>query len=507
MTFTLFLKEYTETRIMLPVLILFLLCTAPLWAVSDYNVRDYGAAGDKQQLDTSAIQSAIDACHEAGGGRVVLPPGDYLSGSLQLRSHVTFWLENGATLWASTEPKDYASDRGHFLTAQDQEHIVIAGSGCIHGQGTKDLRRKPPIKEPMPEFRTRILLFENCRNITIRDITFLYSDSWTLHLKLCDTVMIDGITIHNNYFRTNSDGIDPDSCRNVHISNCHIVGGDDCIVLKTTTDEPCENIVVTNCTLETIATALKLGTESHGDFRNVHFSNCTIRNTPVGIGFFAKDGAVMERISFSNITIENADPQVIAYAQDYVTPIFMDIEKRHQDSKVGAIRDVSFSDIFIDTCSSIVVQGMPESPIQNLSMRNIAIRVNDAMDFSERKKKVGGSRTLGNQRDTIFVRKPAYAVFGYVDGLRIDNLNVFIPQDVFKEYPRSAVLVSEAQNGSLDHIFREIPSKDIATAELENCRDMAVTDISAGGKGNLNVSLKGTETGNIRSDDIPADNR
>jgi len=199
-----------------------------------YNVRDHGAKGDRKTNDRAAIQSAIEAAAKAGGGIVYFPAGDYLSGTLRLRSNITLQLAPGATLWASTDKCDYEKGYSQLLLAENADHASILGSGTINGQAIADLGRRKGVKDKMSSFRTHIMLFQNCRNITIRDITILYSDAWTIHLKRCDTVFIDGVTILNNYNRTNSDGIDPTSCRNVHISNCHIVAGDDCIVLKDT---------------------------------------------------------------------------------------------------------------------------------------------------------------------------------------------------------------------------------------------------------------------------------
>ncbi len=471
------------------------LCALSAGAHADFDVRDYGAVGDKSATDTPAIQAAIDAAHAAGGGTVHFPAGDYLSGALTVRSNVTLDLEPGATLFASQDKANYPEGRSELLFAEDAENIRLIGSGAIHGQATADLRRKPPIEEPWPEFRTRILFFRGCRNVHIRDITILYSDSWTLHLQRCDTVYIDGVTIHNNYFRTNSDGIDPNSCRNVHISNCHIVAGDDCIVLKATEDAPCENVVIVNCTLETIATALKLGTESVGDFRDIRVSNCTIRNSPVGIGFFMKDGGTMERVSFDNISIETADPTEVAYARNSVFPIFLDIEKRHDDSPAGRIREVTFSNLDIHTMGSSVIQGMPERPVENVTLRDVTVRVDKAMDFSERKKKVGGRRTVSNQRDTIYVRKPAYFAFGNVDALTVDNLKVIVSDAVHTEYPRAALYCDAVTGANLRDVHFRPTDGRTPILRLNNCRHTLVSgqiDMREG-----HVAVTGDETADI----------
>jgi len=445
-----------------------------------FNIRDYGAKADKTTNDAPAIQAAIDACHAAGGGTVHVPAGDYRCGMIRLRSHVTLELGAGATLWTSTDPADYelmqrTSQEGYLLQADGAEHVAIVGQGTLRGEGNWPLGRFFGVPEK-PPFRVGILLFTGCRQVTIRDITILYGDAWTLHLKRCERVVIDGITIHNDIRHINSDGIDPNSCRDVRISNCHIVAGDDCIVLKATDPEryPCENVVVTNCTLETTCTAIKLGTESWGDFRDIHFSNCTIRNTSVGIGFYLKDGATMERMTFSNISIENLD---LNHTKHAVFPIYMDIERRDPDSKVGAIRDISFSDIQIHGGSGTLIQGMPERPIENLALRNVTMRVETTASWDQREKAIGGRRTTSDARDTLYARKPSYFTIAHVRGLTLDGVRAIIAKDAYGYYPRSAVGVYES-DGAVIRDVRRVPAgagSTVPVLELHNCQQMMVT--------------------------------
>jgi hypothetical protein len=439
-----------------------------------HNVRDFGAKGDRQVGDQAAIQAAIDSCSQNGGGTVWLPAGDYLSGNLQMRSHVTLYLEAGATLWASTDPHDYGSQHdyersgrwtaGTLLAAQDAEHIAVVGEGVIHGQGSADYGKRWGVPDK-PAFRTGICLFDRCRQVAIRGITIRFSDSWTLHLRRCETVYIDGVTIHNNPHRLNSDGIDPNSCRDVHISNCHIVAGDDCIVLKATEPYPCENVVVTNCTLETTCTAIKLGTESFGDFRDVHVSNCTIRNTRTGIGFYLKDGGTMERISMANISIE----------AEYL-PLFMDVERRYSDSKVGKIRDVILRDLLIQSRDGILVQGMPESAIESLTMQNVTLNVTEAADYTGRRKPKGSARSSPDDRDTIYAQQPTYMALAHVQGFTIDNVGVSMSEDDFSRYERSAVYGHALEDGVLRNVRRKPVGVDgqMPIVDLHECQRVSV---------------------------------
>lgn len=203
-------------------------CSAKVW-----DVTELGAKGDKQTNSGPAIQAAIDQCAAAGGGTVFVPAGNYLCGQLALKSNVTLHIEAGATLWVSPKKEDY-SKGNRFLFAEGQGNVTIEGRGTIHGTGEADLARKKTDKpEQRPEFRVGILELVRCRDVTIRDVTVRFSDSWTFDLERCENVVIDGVSILNNYYRVNADGIDPVSCKSVRISNCHIVAGDDCIVCKT----------------------------------------------------------------------------------------------------------------------------------------------------------------------------------------------------------------------------------------------------------------------------------
>lgn len=447
-------------------------------AAPRYDVRQFKAAGDKTTNDTAAIQAAIDACAGGGGGTVAFPPGDYTSGGLRLRSGVHLHLEAGATLWSSRNAADYDKDRRYLLTAEGAHDVAISGKGTIRGIGESDLgRRADKSDTARPAFRAGILRLDKCKNVEIRDLTILYSDTWTLNLRECEDVVIDGVAIRNNYFRVNSDGIDPVSCRNVRISNCHVVAGDDCIVVKTSGGKPCENVVVSHCTLETIATAIKLGTESSGEFRDIRFEHCTIRNSSVGIGLFMKDGGAMERIQFSDINLENYTPRGKANVDHSVFPIFLDIEKRHETSPVGRIRDVTFESIRIRSSVNGLIQGMPGGPIENLTLRDIRFQVVEPIDFSQRRKRAGGRRSTKDTRDTLYVRQPAWIVAAHVRGLVVDGLEVTVPDEVFRRFERSAFLGVELDDAQIGRVVRRPAGGQSPPAVvLQECRSTEVKD-------------------------------
>jgi len=449
-----------------------------------YDVRSFGVRGGRDVLETVRFQAALDACTKAGGGTVYVPPGEYLSGGLFLPSRVRLYLDAGAILYASTRPEDYQEHAANLITARKAENISILGPGALHGQGTKDLGRRPGFaSEPRPRFRTQVMLLEDCRNVILRDFTILYSDGWACHLRTCEKVVVDGVTILSNYYRTNSDGIDPDSCRDVRISNCHITAGDDCICLKTHDGIPCEDIVVTNCTTESVATAIKLGTGSDGDYRNITISNCTVRNSTVGVGFFVKDGGTIESVVVSNLAIENLrDPSLVNPERlgDRSYPLFIDIEKRRDDSRIGAIRNVTFSNIQIRSNNGILMQGMRESVLENLVLQNISLRVTQPYDYSRRAKHTGGSSNPHDDRITLYARQPSYCTLANVRNLVVDNLQVEAAPGILEAYPRTALSVFNADGALLKSIART-PGGDFGpVVELHNVRPSLITGCLAG---------------------------
>lgn len=413
-----------------------------------YNIRTFGAKGDRNTMDTPAIQKAIDTCNKEGGGVVYFPAGNFLSGTLFLKSNVALYLAPGATLWGSTRISDY--NPKHLIYAKGVENISIGGEGVIDGQGDsfldKDLN---PLPRPSPLIEIR-----DSRGIRIENVTIRKAPAWTIHPKNCDDVKIRGISILNNLRGINTDGIDPDSCRNVIISDCHIEAGDDCIVLKTTdrggVAGPIENVTVTNCVLVSSASALKLGTESHGDFRHCVFSNCVIRNSRTGIALLANDGGTMQDIRFSNITM-TTQPK---WGKGLEWPIVVDVTKRTAESKLSHIRDISFSDITLYTKGRILAEGTPESPIDRLSFRNLLMRVAGYEQIKGAHKMNGGAKSAAAGMPD-YAATPAALILAYIEGLYLDGFGIVWPggaetperQAIYGDYLED-VLISGFRGGA-----------------------------------------------------------
>jgi polygalacturonase len=204
------------------------------------NIKDCGAVGDGITLDTRAIQSAIDSCAQAGG-TVLIPAGKFVSGAIFLRNHVTLHLEAGAVLLGSEQPNDYPMIHARWEGREQETHApLIGGSGlknvAVVGRGTIDgrgavwwkMHREKTLDMPRP----RLISFSDCSDVLIEGITAINSPSWTVNPVRCENVTVDKVTIINPADSPNTDGINPDSCRNVHIANCHVDVGDDCVTIK-----------------------------------------------------------------------------------------------------------------------------------------------------------------------------------------------------------------------------------------------------------------------------------
>jgi polygalacturonase len=356
--------------------------------MSVYDVVKHGAVGDGRTNDAAAIQKAIDACHEAGGGRVLVPAGrTCLCGSIELRSRVELHVERGAVLLGATEETDYPcyafktgpeAGKRAWIVAYDAEDVALTGGGVVDGNHRAfSLKEGPYIHTDTKRWRPAMTCLVGCRRIRVRDLTFRGSANWALHFSGCEDVVVDGVSILNDLKFPNCDGIDPDHCRNVRISNCHIEAGDDCIVLKNTEVferyGPCENVTVTNCTLVSTSSAIKIGTESLGDFRNLVFQNCVIRGSHRGLSIQIRDWGNVENVIFSNMTVETRFFEGGWWGSAeciYVTAL-----PRTPETKVGRLRNILFTNLFCRGENGVFVMGASPEHVADVAFDNIRLQV------------------------------------------------------------------------------------------------------------------------------------
>lgn len=390
------------------------------------NVRDHGAAGDGERLDTAAIQAAIDACARSGGGAVYFPPGAYVSGTIVLKSGVTLHLSPASRLLGSRNLNDYPEKvpairsytdnytRRSLIYAEDAERIAIEGGGVIDGQGTAF--RGPYLVRP---YLVRMI---NCRGIAVRDVTFRDSPMWVQHYLACEDLEIRGVTVRSQTNR-NNDGIDIDSCRRVRISDCDVNSEDDALVFKSTTEKPCSDIVVTNCILSSLCNGIKFGTESNGGFRNVTVTNCSIYDTHLaGIAVECVDGGVLDRVIASNIVMNAVQCPIFVRLNDRARPFKAGMER----PPVGRLRNVSISNIVATGANKIgcSISGIADRPVENIALSNISI------SFAGGGTRADARRVIAEERDKYPEYKmmgilPAYGFYcRHVRGLTLRDIRV-----------------------------------------------------------------------------------
>ena len=264
---------------------LFLSLAAIALQAKDYNILDFGACNNLKSNSTMGIQNAIDRCAAEGGGRVIVPAGEFRTGTLILRSNVNLHLELGAVLYGSTDLKDYKRVKSSYVSLRTQtetiqliyadsvENVVIDGYGTIDGQG-RAFKKESWNDEGIT--RPHLLRFIQCRDVTVKDVTLRNSGCWMQHYLACDRVRIDGIKVQNrnNY---NNDALDLDGCHDVVVRGMIADSDDDGITLKSTSPRLCENIRISDCVVSSHCNAVKLGTETNGGFRNINISGIVIK--------------------------------------------------------------------------------------------------------------------------------------------------------------------------------------------------------------------------------------
>ncbi|MBP3849503.1 MAG: glycoside hydrolase [Prevotella sp.] len=396
-----------KTRIVL--ILISLIAVATKLAARDYNILNYGAQSDTSLLSTQALQQAIDECSQAGGGRVVVPTGNYKIGTIILKSNVHLHLEQGATLYGSTRLADYLPVKSDYVSLRTQtntiqliyadkvSHVVIDGYGTIDGRG-RAFKKLSWNDEGIT--RPHLLRFIQSSDITIKDITLKNSGCWMQHYLACDRLTIDGIKVinRNNY---NNDALDLDGCHEVIVSRMMADSDDDGITLKSTSPRLCENISIANCVVSSHCNAIKLGTETNGGFRNINISNIVVKPSydqhekffgqwigSSAISLEIVDGGRMENVSVSNVSVEGTEAPIFIRLGNRARGYLLggkDFDSLIPIDHVGTIDGIRLDNIQIRHAGSMgcSISGLPGHPVENVSLSRISIHHKGGVSASD----------------------------------------------------------------------------------------------------------------------------
>lgn len=381
------------------------------------NVKSFGAKGDGLKDDTHFIQAAIMACPK--DGRVLIPHGTYKITSLFLKSGLRLELEKGAELLADTdrthfpvfpgaiesfdEEKEYCLGTWEgnplpmfsgILCGIQVEDVLIYGEGIINGNASKENWWKNP-KVMDTAFRPRLFFLSNSRQVTVQGITFQNSPSWTLHPFFSNDLKFIGITVQNPSDSPNTDGLDPESCKNVEILGVRFSLGDDCIAVKSGKiymgskyKTPCENLHIRQCLMENGHGAVTVGSEMAGGVKNMKVEDCLFRHTDRGLRIKTRRGrgkdAVLDGIEFRNLTLDHVMTPLVVNSfyfcdPDGKTDYVQSREIYPVDDRTPCIKRLVFENLECTNChvAAAFFDGLPEQKIEEIVLRNVSVSYAD----------------------------------------------------------------------------------------------------------------------------------
>ena len=434
-----------------------------------YDILDYGAK--ENTLSTASIQKAVDICHEEGGGRVIIPAGRFIIGTVVLKSNVNIYLEPGALLEGSRNLDDYITTfqkHGMFFS-EDAENISITGKGTIDAKGiyffdtTKNVtfrgfdKQRTRQKEqylPEDEFWTdgpivklakpgMTIEFFHCTKVALEDFLLKDTPHWAIRLAYCDDVLVHGITIRNNPMGGGTDGVHITTSRNVRISDCDIRAGDDAFIVTGfskywginqpgyTMEEQekytfgnkspyAENINVTNCQLQSRSSGIRIGYGQH-PIRKCTFTNIVIYGSNRGIGIFARDESDIEDLIFSDIIIETRLHNGQWWGNG--EPIHLSSISRFEGHSAGQIKNVQFNNIIAAGGQGLILFGLEDSRLKNIGFNNVSLKIvrgEETMNY-------GGNfdlRPAADVRMQIFEHDIPGLYAQYVNGLSISGFKL-----------------------------------------------------------------------------------
>lgn len=421
---------------------------------SVFDPRKFGAKGDGKSADTRAVQLAIDACSQSGGGTVSVSPGQYVIGTIVLKNNVNLFLQAGATLLANMNMNDYSMPEEarvashnvlarHLIFAYQAENIAITGTGTIDGQShyhlSRNTRPEPSSDDLWKEvvawnwrlgtYISPMIEIAECKNVLVENVTLQNAAGWTLRPVGCDGVTVRGIKIRNPIYSPNADGIDPSCSQNVLISHCDIFTGDDAICVKSFNpygeNRASRNILITDCKLNTCCNGFKVGVEGPGGFENITFKDSTIWSGDVpfnervisGIAIEMADNGWINGVNVSNIIMKNVR-----------TPIFIRLQNSYRNKSVqmsGRLQNVNISDVqATGAILSSSVTGLQGFRVENITLKNIHISTQEPGNVAWTKNTIPELPNNGPEA-RMFGRLPAFGFYcRHVKGIQFQDVHV-----------------------------------------------------------------------------------
>jgi polygalacturonase len=393
-------------KVKIGLFLLTLLLTQSTLIAKDYDVTTFGAIADGKTLCTSAFQKSIDQASKDGGGRVIVPAGEFLIGSIVLKNNVELHLTKKAILLGSTTPSDYVKINRWIamIMADNVHHISLTGNGVINGQGYQIALKldslfyagkldsaKYVLKERRPrvEVRPQLIEFVKCHNVKVNDVTLTNAASWVQSYYACNNLTINKIRVESDTY-WNNDGIDIIDCKNVKITDCYVNASDDGICIKSYGrawhgSPICDSIYIGNCVVRSSASAIKFGAASHGAFRNVTIEKIKVFDTfRSAIAIESYGNGILENVVIRNIKATNTG-----------NAIFVRIGKAHEKMVPGKIIGLTISDVNVKIAKGIPdakykirgpelpffhnsfpssITGLPGHDVEQITLKNITIK-------------------------------------------------------------------------------------------------------------------------------------
>ena len=486
---------------------LFLLCCVYILQAKELNITNFGAVSDTTVLCTKAIQSAIDQC-TVSGGKVIIPAGNYKSGTIYLKNNVTIYLENGATLYGSPFLKDYPENlpaytffrKGNIkralIYAEMRTNIAIEGEGTIDGQGAKFWVPEGS-KVDSYSVRPYLIWMIQCTNVRTEGIKLRNSALWMQHYLACDNVYIHNIDVFN-HSNKNNDLMDIDGCHDVRVSDCTGDSDDDGITMKSTSGRANENISITNCVISSHCNAIKMGTESSTGFKNVVISNIVIRPSKVtdhsiegtpkghtGIALETVDGGDLDGVIIANIRIDGPVCPIFIRLGNRARPYF----EGQKITRPGVVRNISISNVIATNAQKggCSITGIPGYPVENISLNHINIEFEGGGTKANLNREIPEKEKSYPEYD-LFGDLPAYGFYiRHANNVRFSDIQL----STKNEDQRPALYLSDVKNSEFDRLKVSGSSNSESSVCAEKSSGIIISSCQVEGSSSSLLNLKG----------------